>query len=131
MTADALRDAALSPDVAYSAVADSGSAGRGMIVVTHGRWEENVLRRPFTKVAFFGADSYEIAHSLALGALKQAAQDGVVLLSFRAGHTPTYVHVAAIDAGFHVGSQSLIVRADLQAIAPAVARIPVRGQFRA
>jgi GNAT superfamily N-acetyltransferase len=130
LTIDALRGAAASKDVLYSSALDELPSARGLVLVRHARWEESVIGRPVAKVEFFGADSFDVALRLARSALIAAAKSDVVLLSAAPGHSPTFIHAALCEAGFHVGSQALTVSADLNRIAPAVARIPVRGRFR-
>jgi GNAT superfamily N-acetyltransferase len=125
-----LREAAASEDVLFSAAVDEGPSMRGLILVRHARWEEGVIGRPVAKVAFLGADSFDPCLRLAKAALVAASRRGVVLLSATPGHSPLFVHAALAEAGFHVGSQALTVSADLDSIAPAVSRIPMRGIFR-
>jgi GNAT superfamily N-acetyltransferase len=114
----------------FAAAIESEGGARGLVIVTHATWESDVLSRAIAKVSWIAADNYEIARALANAALRAAREKAVVLLSVAPGHAPTYMHVALTDAGFHVGSQSLTLRADLDAIATAVARIPLRGTFR-
>lgn len=130
MSMDTVRALVASPDLLYSAAIDRGDQGHGLIILTHARWEARAIHRPVAKVTLLAADSYEIALELARSALVAAKEAGMVLVSFAAGHSPTFIHVAVNDAGFHLGSQALTIRADLNAIAPAVARIPLRGTFR-
>jgi hypothetical protein len=129
-TARTLREATESSDLLFSLAIEEGPTARGLILVKHARWEESVLGRTVAKVVFLAADSFEIALRLSRSTVIAAAAHEVVLLSASPGHSPTFVHVALTEAGFHVGSQALTIRADLNAIAPAVAKIPVRGRFR-
>jgi GNAT superfamily N-acetyltransferase len=129
MTAEQLRAAATSPDVLYAAAIHRGDA-RGLVVVTHARWEERVIGRGFAKVAALLADDYATALELARGALVAAADADVVLLSLRLGDAPAYLHAGLSEAGFHVGSEGLTLRADVQALAPRIAKLPTRGVFR-
>lgn len=119
-----------SNDLLFARALDHPEHGRGLIIAVHSRWEESVLNKPVAKVFFFAADSFGAAVPLAADAMHAAADVGVVLFSARPGHSPTFIHLALAEAGFHVGSQSLTVCADLTAIAPTVARIPLRGAFR-
>lgn len=118
-----------SGDVLFSRAIEMGST-RGLVVVLHARWEEQVIGRSVAKVHLFVADSHEIAVLLARDVLENCQARDVVLVSVTPGHSPTFVHCALAEAGFHVASQVLTVSADLEAIAPAVARIPIRGTFR-
>lgn len=119
-----------SDDLLFARALEHPEHGRGLIIAVHSRWEESVLHKPVAKVVFFAADSFGAAVPLAADAMHAAANVGVVLFSATPGHSPTFIHLALAEAGFHVGSQSLTVCADLTAIAPAVAKIPLRGTFR-
>ena len=129
MTIEELRAAAASADLLHSATIEKGGA-RGLVVVTSARWEAQVIGRGFAKVAALLADDYEVALQLARSALVAAAGADVVLLSFRLGDAPAYLHAALAEAGFHVGSEGLTLRADVQELAPRIARLPMRGTFR-
>ncbi|HEX9484098.1 MAG TPA: GNAT family N-acetyltransferase [Gemmatimonadaceae bacterium] len=103
---------------------------RGLVVVTLAAWESGVLRRPVAKLAWLGADDFETAKTLVTASLDVACERDVVLLSASPGNSPTFIHVALTEAGFHLGSQALTMRADLDLIAPELTRIPLRGSFR-
>lgn len=129
LTTEFLVGEALGDDLLISAALEDGSA-RGLVVVRHARWEESVLNRRAAKVLFLGADTHALADALARAAFEASAAKGVVLLSASPDHSPLFVHTALSDAGFYVAAQALTVRADLDAIAPAIAKIPLRGTFR-
>ena len=129
LSADELRSAATSPDAMHTAAIERGGR-RGLVVVTRSTWEEKVIGRAFAKVPVLLADSHEIAAELARGALRAGLEADVVLMSLKAGNAPTYVHVALSDAGWHVGSEQLVHRAEFSAMAGKLARIPMRGTFR-
>lgn len=129
MTIEQLRAAAASADVLHSAAIQQRDS-RGLVVVTHARWEAKVIGRGFARIAALVADDYDVALELARGALVAAAGADVVLLSFRLGDAPAFLHAALAEAGFHVGSEGLTLRADVQALAPRLARLPMRGVFR-
>ena len=118
-----------SSDVLFSHAIEEDQ-GRGLVVVLHARWEEGVIERPVAKVSLLVADTHAIAVGLAREVIQACRAGDVVLVSATPGHSPTFIHCALAEAGFHVASQSLTVKADLEAIAPAVARIPIRGVFR-
>jgi GNAT superfamily N-acetyltransferase len=118
-----------SGDVLFSRAIEHGIA-RGLVVVLHARWEEGVIEQPVAKVILLVADTHDIALALAADVLKACGAVDVVLVSATPGHSPMFIHSALSEVGFHVASQALTVRADLKAIAPAVARIPIRGIFR-
>ena len=130
ISVDRIRSAITSTDLLLSIALEDQGCERGIIVITHARWEESVIHKPVAKVVFFAADSFSTAHKIAREAIRKSAEHGIVLLSATPGQSPTFIHVALTEAGFHVGSQSMTVQADLQRIAPAVARIPLRGKFR-
>jgi GNAT superfamily N-acetyltransferase len=109
---------------------ESDDGARGVLIALNAGWESSVLSKPVAKVSWFAADDFETASFLANSVFKHARAAGVVLLSATPGHAPSYLHVSLTEAGFHLGSQTLMVRADLKKIAAAVARIPLRGVFR-
>lgn len=129
LTPEAVSKAIESDDVVLSRAMEDG-ADRGLVIVLHARWEEGVIARPVAKVFLLAADSYAIAAVLVRDVVTACKAGQVVLVSATPGHSPTFIHAALAKAGFHVASQALTVRADLDAIAPAVARIPIRGTFR-
>jgi ribosomal protein S18 acetylase RimI-like enzyme len=121
---------ARSPDMLFSAAYEDASGAKGLVIVMCALWETSVLSRSVAKVAWFAADTFEIARALAVMILDKAEKGGVVLISASPGHSPLHMHAALSEAGFHVGSQTFTVHANLERIAPAVARIPLRGTFR-
>jgi GNAT superfamily N-acetyltransferase len=129
LTTASVRSALEGPDLLFSGALEDGTS-RGVITVLHARWEEQVLDRPIAKVVLFAADTPGMAVTLARAAWNACKASGVVLVSATPGNSPMYMHVALAEAGFHLAGQSLTVRADLEDIAPAVARIPLRGGFR-
>lgn len=129
VTVDDVQTAIDSKDVLFVRAIEEGPV-RGLAIVLHARWEERVIGRPFAKVHVLAADNYAIAVALARAVIDACAASGVVLVSATPGHSPIFIHAALAEAGFHVASQALTVRADLDAIAPALARIPLRGRFR-
>ncbi len=129
LTVAAVRSELDSRDVLFSRAIEEGQT-RGLVMVLHARWEEWVIGRSVAKVYLFVADTHEIALILARDVLEACRVRDVVLVSAAPGHSPAFIHCALAQAGFHVASQALTVRADLEVIAPAVARIPIRGTFR-
>lgn len=129
LTVSAVQMVIGSSDVLFSHAIEEGSA-RGLVIVLHARWEEGVVGRAVAKVHVLVADTYAIAVALARDVVDACRTKDVVLVSATPGHSPMFIHGALAEAGFHVASQALTVRADLEAIAPAVARIPMRGVFR-
>jgi GNAT superfamily N-acetyltransferase len=119
-----------SPELLYAAALTSDSGRRGMVLVIRSTWETAVLSRNVAKVAWLAADDFATIAPLAQAARRVGLENDVVLLSASPGHSPLFVHSALTDAGFHVSSQTLTTWQDLEAIAPAVARIPLRGTFR-
>jgi len=129
LTPVAIRKSIESDDLLFSRATEVGSE-RGMVIVLRARWEEDIIARPVAKVFLLAADNFAIAADLARDTVTACKASNVVLVSATPGHSPTFIHAALAEAGFHVASQALTVRADLVAIAPAVARIPIHGPFR-
>lgn len=125
-----VRELAIAPDAMHVRAVESPAGDRGLVIVAEAAWETGVIQRPVAKISWLAADTFELAIELLRSAREAARQRNVVLLSATPGHSPSYVHAALADAGYHVASQALTIRADLDAIAPALARIPLRGVFR-
>src|SRR4051812_18352218 len=78
MTAERLRAGLDSGvDLLHAALLD-GPEGRGLILVEYSRWEEGVIGKPFAKVVFLGADSFDGARALLAGATDALKKAGVV-----------------------------------------------------
>lgn len=126
----AIAEAISGPSLFFSCAIDCGEKGRGILVAEHSQWEESVLKKPVARIVLLAADCFEAALYLSRSLMDVARNEGVVLLTASPGHSPEFVHAALGVAGFHVASQALTVRIDLEAVAPALSRIPIRGNFR-
>ena len=103
----------------------------GLIIVEHSPWEEGVIRKPFARVQFLGADTYEGALALLKAATKKMKKDGVVLARAAAGIAPGYIQAAYADAGFYLASQLMTLGADIEQLWKKLERIPEgRTSFR-
>ena len=130
LSLEQLTQFSVSEHLLFSTAFEGEDGARGLVIAMHSAWETDVISRPVGKVCWIAADNYKIARMLTDATLHSARDKKMVLLSVSPGHSPTFMHVALTESGFHVGSQTLTMRADLDAIANAVARIPLRGTFR-
>jgi GNAT superfamily N-acetyltransferase len=124
MTPDLLTQALASPDRLYAGTLEESASGKGIVVARHSRWEESVVQKPFAKVVFLAADTYEGAHALlsaTVGAMRKA---GVVLGTGSSGNSPAHIQVAFAAAGFYVGSQALTLCADVEAVWKKLSKLP-------
>jgi GNAT superfamily N-acetyltransferase len=103
----------------------------GLIVVEHSPWEEGVIKKPFARVQFFGADSYEGALALLRAATKRFNAEGVVLARASAGTAPGHIQAAYGAAGFYLASQLMTLAADIDHLWKKLERVPEgRAKFR-
>lgn len=129
VTIDDLRSASSGPDFVAGALAEH-EGRRGLLLLTRAAWEESVLERRVGRVFAFIADDYRLAATLAAWAGRMAKENEFAFMAAMPGHSPTFIHIALQEGGFHVASQALTLKADLGAIWPSVSRIPLMGSFR-
>ena len=103
----------------------------GLIIVENSPWEQGVIKKPFARVQFLGADSYEGALALLKAATKKMKREGVVLARAAAGIAPGYIQVAYGEAGFYLASQLMTLAADIEQLWKKLERVPEgRTSFR-
>lgn len=117
------------PAAFYAAMVKGKSPG--LIVVVHSTWEEGVIRKPFARVQFFGADSFETATTLLKAATKKFKSGGVVLARATSGIAPGHIQAAYGACGFYLASQLMTLGADIDQLWKKLERIPeVNANFR-
>lgn len=117
------------PTALYSAMIKGKS--QGLIVTEHSPWEEGVIRKPFARVQFFGADSFEAAVELLRAATKKFRSEGVVLARAASGTAPGHIQAAYGASGFYLASQLMTLHVDIDQLWSKLERIPEgRAKFR-
>jgi GNAT superfamily N-acetyltransferase len=128
-TFEDFRAALRGPAFVAAALLEAGER-RAIAVLTRASWEESVLGRGVGKVFAFIADDFSVAAPIARWAVDAARYHRLSFVTATPGHAPTFAHIALEESGFRVASQAQIVHADLDAIWPAVQKIPLFGSFR-
>jgi GNAT superfamily N-acetyltransferase len=118
------------PQLLYAGRVGTLPSPSGAVVVLRSPWEEAVVGRPFAKLALLAAEDFSAALGLARAAVAAAHEAGVVLMTASPGDAPNYVTVALEQSGFHLGSQALTLRADLELVWRKLAAVPAEGDFR-
>lgn len=127
-TAESLAERVGSKTALYAGMISG--AHPGLIIVEHSPWEEGVIGRPFARVEFLGADSYDGASALLREATNAMSALGVVLGRAASGNSPGYIQVAFGMAGFYVGSQLMTLSADIEDVWRRLAKVPDAKGFR-